>query len=754
MIATLAEFCQSHPPDDWSRLPENTRLFLQQLDLPALHPLCGDDNSNLTSSLLLLLQESAAAATTSFSLQDDDDNNNNDWLEHFITTVLYQTLLPFMALIELWLRLFCGYFVPLALAYQFLRVHQQGRAATVAVADDDQKQKQQQQPALFWLTLAGCMILMTDSNYVYEYGPWYGCFCFGSCWLVGAIRSNGVAAAAATAATTIMILPLPPAFSSNNNCGTANTTTTTTTTDTKQTSCHNHRHHCWSTIVMTTLILGLTFKLTLWDAGKDCCLSFPPHIQFGTDIDIHIQPGVYFDNVNAHHRYINSDENNNTNMNNIINSNNSDDDDNNNNKCQYQTSTLVQRAMALCSPDKYTYQDPTPWILTGDARTGLPYLWNRPVFPDYYTVYLTTSNDDAFADNRILPEIIAVALAFPSGGYNASAPFYVVVHGMNGGPEDGYIQDFVNRRTTAGSSAAILLARGLHGMPLVSGQIFSVARTSDLHALAKALRQVHPGPIASVGYSIGAIVLSHYVVAPQYSNEPFPLDAAFSISGALDARQEATYYRPQRVWLPMIAEFFRSHQYVLPSNDAAASTKKNDLDNTTYITSARLLHQRLQTPQQVQAMMRARHTIDLDEYSIVPFYNYSSVLTYYAHQSALGDISMQDWSSPDLPLYVLKQSHLAQHLKIPLGVLHSLDDPIATWRNNFANTGWMHPERLVQLNENLVLILTERGGHVGWPLSSRPWRRGWEFMNEAASSFVEAVVAAKAQRQQDGPDDK
>jgi predicted alpha/beta-fold hydrolase len=468
----------------------------------------------------------------------------------------------------------------------------------------------------------------------------------------------------------------------------------------------------------------LTFKLTIWD-GKDC-FSFPPHIQFGTDIDIHVQPGIYYNK--APHRHY-------------------DDSDNDNNKNHYQTSTLVQRAMTLWSPDKYTYQDPTPWILTGDARTGLPYLWNRPVFPDYYTVYLTTSKDDNFGDNRVLPEIVAVALAFPpTRGYNASAPFYVVAHGMNGGPEDGYIQDFVNRRTAAGSSVAILLARGLHGMPLVSGQIFSVARTSDLHALAKALRQVHPGPIAGVGYSIGAIVLSHYVVAPQYSDEPFPLDAAFSISGALDARQEATYYRPQRVWLPMIAEFFRSHQYVLPSKQETDA--QIDPDNM-YITSAKLLHQRLATRQQVQAMMRARHTIDLDENSIVPFYNYSSVMTYYSHQSALGDIAMEDWSSPDLPPHVPKQSQLAQHLKIPLGVLHSLDDPIATWRNNVANTGWMHPEHLVQLNENLVLILTDRGGHVGWPLSSRPWRRGWEFMNEAASSFVEAVVAAKEQTQQE-----
>lgn len=56
----------------------------------------------------------------------------------------------------------------------------------------------------------------------------------------------------------------------------------------------------------------------------------------------------------------------------------------------------------------------------------------------------------------------------------------------------------------------------------------------------------------------------------------------------------------------------------------------------------------------------------------------------------------------------------------------------------------MYPASLVESGKgNLVLVLTRKGGHVGWPEGWLPWTRNWAFMSNAASSFVEAVVRAK-----------
>jgi hypothetical protein len=87
-------------------------------------------------------------------------------------------------------------------------------------------------------------------------------------------------------------------------------------------------------------------------------------------------------------------------------------------------------------------------------------------------------------------------------------------------------------------------------------------------------------------------------------------------------------------------------------------------------------------------------------------------------------------------------------------VLHSIDDPIATWRGIAANEGFLHPEALVRSGQgNVLLLLTERGGHVGWPTGMLPFQHGWEFMSEAAASFVNAVGKARQHVQDDSRKD-
>ena len=83
-------------------------------------------------------------------------------------------------------------------------------------------------------------------------------------------------------------------------------------------------------------------------------------------------------------------------------------------------------------------------------------------------------------------------------------------------------------------------------------------------------------------------------------------------------------------------------------------------------------------------------------------------------------------------------------ISIPLCILHAFDDPISSWRTVAANEGFMRPDHLVNSGKgNLMLLLTEKGGHVGWPLGWLSYRRKWEFMSEAAAGFANAVMQAK-----------
>lgn len=42
-----------------------------------------------------------------------------------------------------------------------------------------------------------------------------------------------------------------------------------------------------------------------------------------------------------------------------------------------------------------------------------------------------------------------------------------------------------------------------------------------------------------------------------------------------------------------------------------------------------------------------------------------------------------------------------------------------------------------------MMLLTDAGGHVGWPLGLNPAKEGWKWMNNAVSSFTNSVHLAK-----------
>ena len=83
-------------------------------------------------------------------------------------------------------------------------------------------------------------------------------------------------------------------------------------------------------------------------------------------------------------------------------------------------------------------------------------------------------------------------------------------------------------------------------------KFFHGVRTSDAHAAAKILRERVKQPdqiLAGVGYSLGAIVLNHYVSS---AGDDVALDVSVSISGALACKYQKDFARSRRVWQPVI----------------------------------------------------------------------------------------------------------------------------------------------------------------------------------------------------------
>ena len=219
---SLESYCASQEATDWNLLPESSRVFLERLGLSALHPFCKDQDifqSIATSDLLI---------PPMGPLQSFDQNS---W--EAVVTYIFIILPPFLAFADCWFRLLSGLVAPLGLLY----LVREDQIAMQVVKGD--------RPAstTILLTVICSIPIMTDSMYVYEFGPGYGVALFVASVALGLKASQRLRLRVASGLLLILVL--------------------------------------------------IAFSLTWnWETYE---------FQFGepTDVNIQIEPGLYYSNANA-----------------------------------------------------------------------------------------------------------------------------------------------------------------------------------------------------------------------------------------------------------------------------------------------------------------------------------------------------------------------------------------------------------------------------------------------------------------------
>lgn len=364
---------------------------------------------------------------------------------------------------------------------------------------------------------------------------------------------------------------------------------------------------------------------------------------------------------------------------------------------------LVSSIAANLKESAYTYDvqhGATPYLVTGDQRTGIPFVVNSVEDQQYMRVYVTNPSDG---------EHLALDIAFPFDDFNygpgkkklihdSMKPVYLVLHGLNGGSHEEYVKDLVQRRRAEGSTVVVLIARGMMDTKMSGWNVFHGARTGDadiaaralkkgLTSLAKSQRRPRRQVLVGVGYSMGAIVLSNYVAR---SGEHCSLDAAIAVSGGLDMRQNLNFKRSMRLWQPMLTFNLR--------------------DDMLIAKYARFYKQKLNRENFLR-MLRTTSISALDVEAIVTYNSFDDLIHYYSEMSAMGDriasFGLLDSHSNSSECVADEWGRIA-NTSVPFAVLQALDDPLVGWRT----IGTDRPQQLVDSGKgNIMLLLTKAGGH-------------------------------------------
>jgi predicted alpha/beta-fold hydrolase len=253
-----------------------------------------------------------------------------------------------------------------------------------------------------------------------------------------------------------------------------------------------------------------------------------------------------------------------------------------------------------------------------------------------------------------------------SGGSRDSAPIVLLLHGLEGCSESGYMVEAARACGRHGLRAAALNFRGRSGSPNRRPRAYHAGETGDLDFILSAVHERAPNvPLAVVGFSLGGNVLLKYL--GEKGAQGTRLTAAAGISVPFDLA--AATARMERGMGLLYSRFFL--RSLREGVRAKAENGPLSYDPA--------------------AALEARTLRDFDELVTAPLHGFLGAADYYERSSSL--------------------RYLAA-IRVPTLLLQAKDDPFHPFSSD--------ENSAVRENPWLVDGFVERGGHVGFVGGATP----------------------------------
>jgi predicted alpha/beta-fold hydrolase len=274
----------------------------------------------------------------------------------------------------------------------------------------------------------------------------------------------------------------------------------------------------------------------------------------------------------------------------------------------------------------------------------------------------------------------------------------LVIPGLNGSSQGGYVVDLLERLGDCGFASAVLNGRGAGRSQLDSVEnAFHLGRSGDLmdslEAIETILRSCSHGkiPIYIVGYSAGGIRAMKF--AAVYGERLRGRVSGIVSFGASVRNQSTLNLRSSTlVYQPVITHTYASTMFmkILEVNEKSQFTGIESLFTSRGFDSFRDFDRRVTS---------VLHKMSLEEYE-------RNVFVY--HDDRWRDIS------------------------VPLLVVNAIDDPILHIEDAVV------PEMALG-NSNIIFMKTKKGGHIGWPTGLSLKNDGYRWMSDVTLSFISTL---------------
>ena len=270
---------------------------------------------------------------------------------------------------------------------------------------------------------------------------------------------------------------------------------------------------------------------------------------------------------------------------------------------------------------------------------------------------------------------------------HADAPLVLLLHGLEGSARRGYALNVYRELAARGIASVGLNFRSCSGEPNRGPRFYHSGDTGDLRHVAALLRARFPhGPLGAIGFSLGGNALLKYL-GEEGGAAPFAAACAVSVPYDLSAGADALDATPMGRFYTRI--FLKS---LIAKADAKAALLADRCD--------------------IERVRAARSFREFDDAATAPLHGFAGAADYYDRSS----------SRPFL-----------ERIRVPTLLLHAADDPFLP--------GASFPGREAAANPCITVVLTRRGGHVGF-IEGPPWAPRFWAEEQAARFFTERFAAS------------
>ncbi|XP_052210384.1 embryogenesis-associated protein EMB8 isoform X2 [Diospyros lotus] len=289
----------------------------------------------------------------------------------------------------------------------------------------------------------------------------------------------------------------------------------------------------------------------------------------------------------------------------------------------------------------------------------------------------------------------AVALDWVSGDDRrlpSDSPLLILLPGLTGGSDDTYVRHMLVRARNNGWRVVVFNSRGCGDSPVTTSQFYSASFIEDLCEVVAHVATRYPDAnLYAVGWSLGANILVRYLGEESHN---CPLSGAVSLCNPFN--------------LVIADEDFRKGFNIVYDKALANALCKIFKRHS-------LLFEDMGGEYNIHMVANAKSVREFDEGLTRVSFGFKSVDEYYSNSSSSDSI---------------------KHVYTPLLCIQAENDPIAPSRGI--------PRKDIVENPNCLLIVTPKGGHLGWVAGPQA-PRGAPWTDSVVMDFLEHLQSRKSQ---------